>query len=64
MTKGTNGVWETNVLLTPEMVDEDREILLDILNQLPDGVSLTGGTFVLRNGRIWTFRMLGTAVVV
>lgn len=64
MTNSTNGVWETSDLLTPEMIDEDRETLLDILNALPDRVSLTQGTFVLPNGRIWTFRMLGTAVVV
>lgn len=58
------GVWETTLVLGPEQVEEDREFLTGILNGLPEGVSLTNGTYVLPSGRIWSFRMLTTAVVV
>jgi len=58
------GVWETTLLLGPDEVEEDREYLTGILNGLPEGVSITNGTYVLPSGRIWSFRMLATAVVV
>jgi hypothetical protein len=58
------GVWETTLLLGPEQIEEDRPHLVSILNGLPEGVSLTSGTYVLPSGRIWSFRMLATAVVV
>jgi hypothetical protein len=58
------GIWESSELLDPDAVHADQQILLEILNSLPDGVQLVDGTYVLPNGRIWKFRQLGTSVIV